>query len=153
MENTSYTNRDNAVILLAEDDEGHAQLITKNLKMSGVRNLIINFKDGKEVLEFFEKAKGLRSDNIMKFILLLDIRMPVVDGIEVLQKIQHYTWLKGMPIIVITSSSNTHEAELCYSLGCRDVIVKPVQYPEFVTSMLQLGEYLRSEIFPQMGNA
>ena len=145
--------RNNAVILLAEDDEGHAQLITKNLKMSGVKNLIINFKDGGEVLEFFNKAKGLQGDNTMKFILLLDIRMPVVDGIEVLQKIQKYKWLQGMPIIVITSSSDTHEAEVCYSLGCKNVIVKPIQYAQFSSAMMQLGDYLRTDIFPEIGNA
>lgn len=130
-------------IILAEDDEGHASLIKRNLKRAGLMNEIIHFKDGQETLDFLfqgkedkEKVKDVAS------LLLLDIKMPRVDGLEVLRKIKQDDFLKKMPVIMITTTDDPREIDKCHELGCSNYITKPIDYERFVEAIRQLGLFL-----------
>ena len=89
-------------IIIAEDDMGHATLIEKNLKRAGISNNILHFKDGQETLNFlFRHGKGPRRKNNYPYLLLLDIKMPKVDGIEVLRQVKQDNELCKMMVIML----------------------------------------------------
>ena len=131
------------VILIAEDDEGHASLIRKNLKRAGVSNEIHHFMDGQETLDFLMGSKnGQHRKAGAAYLLLLDIRMPKVDGVEVLRQIKGDEELCKMPVIMITTTDDPREVENCHRLGCSNYIAKPIDYEKFVESIKQLGLFL-----------
>lgn len=130
-------------ILIADDDEGHAGLIRKNLQRAGILNQITHFKDGQEVVDFlFKNGTGSHREDNVSYILLLDIRMPKMDGTEVLRKIKEDPILKKMPVIMITSTDDPREINLCHELGCSHYITKPIEYNDFVNAIRQLGLFL-----------
>lgn len=134
-------------ILITEDDDGHAELIIDSLRDSGIRNRIVRFRDGQEALDFFFPPA---SGNIIgrepghSYVMLLDIRMPKVDGIEVLRKVKQDPVLKSMPVIMLTTTDDPCEVETCYALGCSCYITKPVNYDKFSEMLTRLGGFCRS---------
>jgi len=139
------------VIITAEDDLGHAELIKKNLKRAGINNKIIHFKNGEETLNFlFKKGKEPYREFGVPYLLLLDIRMPKVDGVEVLKKLKQDNELKKMPIVMITTTDDPYEVERCHTLGCSNYITKPVVYEKFVNAIRQLGLFLMVVEFPKI---
>lgn len=119
--------RKDIVILIAEDDKGHFILAKQCLKHAGMENEIEWLVDGQASLDFlFDDDGNARVDKSMKYILLLDIRMPKVNGLEVLEKIKTHHELKEMPVIMLTTSDDQVQAQKCYDLGCDAHIVKPV---------------------------
>lgn len=130
-------------ILVADDDEGHAGLIVRNLNRAGVSNAIERFRDGQEILDFlFRKGEGKQLENDTSYILLLDIRMPKVNGIEVLRQIKADSELKKLPVIMVTTTDDPKEVSRCHELGCSSYITKPVEYDAFVNAVQNLGLYL-----------
>ena len=130
-------------ILIAEDDMGHAALISKNLKRSGISNSILHFKDGQEVLDFlFCTGLPPHRKSGESYLLLLDIRMPKVDGVEVLRRIKEDHELRKMPVIMITTTDDPREVEKCHIYGCSNYITKPIDYDKFVESIKKLGYFL-----------
>ncbi|MCP4213103.1 MAG: response regulator, partial [bacterium] len=120
-------NKKEIEILIAEDDEGHARLVKKNLVRSGISNKIRHFKDGQEILDFlFCVNKDNQRETEASYLLLLDIRMPRVNGVEVLEKVKTDPELRKMPVIMLTTSNNPAEIEKCYLLGCSTYITKPI---------------------------
>ncbi len=115
--------RANIVILTAEDDEGHYLLIKHCLRGAGISNEILWFKNGMDTLEFLSGEEFEREEK--KYILLLDIRMPRVDGIEVLKEMKADETLAHIPVIMLTTSEDQELASRCYDLGCEAHIVKP----------------------------
>jgi CheY-like chemotaxis protein len=141
------------VIILAEDDDGHAGLIYKTLKRAGVENDILHFEDGEKTLNYlFKRGDDFHREDNVSHILLLDIRMPVVDGKEVIRQVKQDKELQNIPIIVVTTTDDPWEKENCYSLGCSTYIVKPIQYEEFVKVITQLGNYLLQEVIPNINS-
>jgi len=135
--------KEEMVILIAEDDEGHATLIKKNLVRSGILNQMIHFKDGDETLDFLlKRGKGPHRKSGSHYLLLLDIRMPRVDGIEVLSQVKGHDELRKMPVIMITTTDDPREVDRCHTLGCSHYITKPVDYDMFVKAVRQLGLFL-----------
>lgn len=131
------------IVAIAEDDEGHATLIKKNLKRAGIYNEILWFKDGQETLDFFFRiGEGPQRELGVPYLLLLDLRMPKVDGVEVIQQLRHDDELRKIPIIVITTSDDPREVEHCHKLGCSSYITKPIDYEKFVIAIRQLGLFL-----------
>lgn len=131
------------VIITAEDDVGHAALIRKNLERAGISNPILHFKDGQEVLDFlFRRGDGPHREPETPYLLLLDIGMPRVDGVEVLRQIKQDKKLRKMPVIMITTTDDPREVENCHYLGCSNYITKPVNYSKFVEAIRQLGLFL-----------
>ena len=132
------------VILIAEDDAGHFQLIRKNLWLSCVDKEIVQFANGQEVLDFlFETEKHL--DQARQYVLLLDIRMPKVDGLEVLRKIKAEEKLRKIPVVMLTTTTEAGMIKECYELGCSYYMVKPVDYHRFMAAVQNLGEFLSLE--------
>lgn len=130
-------------ILIVEDDMGHAALIRKNLVRAGLTNTIIHFKDGQEVLDFlFKTGKPPHRETNTSYLLLLDIRMPKIDGVEVLKRIKGDNELKKIPVIMITTTDDPREVEKCHEFGCSNYITKPVDYEKFVESIKKLGYFL-----------
>jgi CheY-like chemotaxis protein len=130
-------------IVLTEDDKGHATLIKKNLKRAGIKNEIIHFTNGQDSLDyFFKKGDGLKRKSGTPHLLLLDIKMPGINGLEVLSQLEKDSELQKMPIIMITTTDNPIEIERCHKIGCNSYITKPVDYGKFVEAIKQLGIYL-----------
>ena len=131
------------IILVAEDDEGHANLIKKNLKRAGIINQVLLFKDGQEILDFlFKKGTSPKLQTGKAYILLLDIQMPKIDGVQVLAQIKADSTLKKLPVIMITTTDDPREIAKCHEIGCNNYITKPIEYENFVNAVRQLGLFL-----------
>ncbi|MFO7766027.1 MAG: response regulator [Pelovirga sp.] len=131
------------IILIAEDDEGHALLIRKNLTRAGITNRIIHFKDGQEVVDFlFCQGEGPHRQSGQAYVLLLDIRMPKLGGVEVLEQLKADPELRKIPVVMITTTDDPREVDRCHQLGCSNYITKPVEYEGFVNAIRQLGLFL-----------
>lgn len=131
------------IILLAEDDDGHAALIRRNLKRAGITNELIHFRDGQEVLDFlFRNGDGPHRESKCPYLLLLDIRMPKVDGVRVLEQIKADPELRKMPVSMITTTDDPREIEKCHKLGCNNYLTKPIDYEKFMHAIRQLGLFL-----------
>ena len=131
------------IILVAEDDEGHAGLIKKNLARAGIINDILFFKDGQVILDFlFKRGSGLHAESGTAYVLLLDIQMPKIDGVQVLEQVKADAELCKLPVIMITTTDDPREVEHCHALGCSNYIAKPINYDKFVQAIRQLGLFL-----------
>lgn len=136
--------RNDVTILITEDDDGHAELIIDNLREAGLANDIIRFRDGQEVLDFLTGPPDTPETRQigMPYLLLLDIRMPRVDGVEVLRRIKADPGLRALPVIMLTTTDDPREVKNCYELGCSSYITKPVDYEHFSEMLNRLGLFL-----------
>jgi CheY-like chemotaxis protein len=132
------------IILLAEDDEGHAALVRRNLKRAGIANTIVRVADGREALDYV-RCEGEYAGRPPQtpLLLLLDINMPRLDGIEALRQIKADEETKRVPVIMLTTTDEPREIARCYDLGCSVYITKPVEYDRFVEAIRQLGLFLQ----------
>jgi CheY-like chemotaxis protein len=141
-------------ILIADDDAGHARLIEKNLARAGLHNSIRRFEDGQQVLDFFFSKSGVsqhRADSA--YLLLLDIRMPKVDGVEVLRRLKENRELRKIPVIMLTTTDDPREVDRCHSLGCNSYMVKPVDYEKFAEAIKNLGLFISLVKVPEIDQA
>jgi len=135
--------KEDAVILVAEDDAGHFELVKRNLWLSCIENDILHFKDGQEVLDFlYRKNDRIKLNKNGRCILLLDIRMPKIDGRDVLKRIKADKQLRKIPVIMLTTTDRVEEIDKCYELGCSFYMVKPVNYNQFMEAVENLGAFL-----------
>jgi CheY-like chemotaxis protein len=131
------------VIIIAEDDTGHSLLMTRNLRRAGIANEIIHFADSKELLDFlFMTHKTLKRDPQVSYVLLLDMRMPKIDGLEVLRRIKQDKNLKVMPVIAISTTDEPDVIAESYKLGCSFYISKSVDHIEFVEVLGKLAQFI-----------
>ena len=139
------------VILIADDDAGHTRLIEKNLSRAGLHNRTQRFQNGQQVLDFFfGEGAASRRDPHLSYLLLLDIRMPKVDGVEVLRQVKQDSVLRRMPVIMLTTTDDPREVGRCHTLGCNSYIVKPVDYDKFAEAIKQLGLYISLVEVPEL---
>lgn len=132
------------IILIAEDDDGHADLINEGLVNSGVCNPIIRFRNGEEIWHFLsDKGDKTLRDEDKAYLLLLDINMPKMDGLEVLKRIKSNDELKTIPIIMLTTTDDPREVEACYKNGCNMYITKPIQFEKFAEMLYRMGLFLQ----------
>lgn len=131
------------IILMAEDDEGHAFLIQQNLTAAGIANRVIHVLNGQEALDYIRK-QGAYASRTMNgpLLLLLDINMPIVDGVEVLRQLKSTPETAQIPIIMLTTTDDPREVKRCYELGCSSYVTKPVKYDQFVEAVRCLGLFL-----------
>lgn len=132
-------------ILIVDDDEGHAILIRENLEAADLSNRIQHFRDGQAVLDFFFNTPHAANET---FLVLLDIRMPKVDGIEVLRRLKADPALRKLPVIMLTTTDDTREVERCHELGCNVYIQKPVDYEKFAEAIRRLGLFVPLILVP-----
>ncbi|MBI3191418.1 MAG: response regulator [Pedosphaera parvula] len=142
------------IILVAEDDAGHARLIEKNLSRVGLHNPVERFENGQEILDYLFRVNTARArPNDRPFLLLLDIRMPKVDGVEVLRQVKQHPELKKIPVIMLTTTDDPREIERCHQLGCSHYLVKPVDYDSFAEVIKQLGLFIALVKVPEIDRA
>jgi len=130
----------NRHILLVEDDDNDAGLTKNVLNQFGIINKIIRVSDGEEALDYFYRRNNFQgNEDPYPAVVLLDLKMPRVNGIEVLQEIKSNDKLKTIPVIILTSSSEETDLKTCYQLGVNAYVVKPVDIEQFRNAIKELG--------------
>jgi CheY-like chemotaxis protein len=131
---------DPVTIIMIEDDEGHARLIERNIRRSGVNNAIIPFSNGTDAIAYLfgKDGSGLeRKDDAL--LILLDLNLPDMTGIEILRRVKENPYLKHAPVVVLTTTDDSREIKRCYELGCNVYVTKPVNSDSFANAIRQLG--------------
>ena len=127
-------------IVMVEDDEGHARLIERNIRRSGVNNEIVAFTDGTSAVDYLFGKDGTGSARKgQPLLVLLDLNLPDMTGIDILKRIKESANLKPTPVVVLTTTDDSQEIKRCYELGCNVYITKPVNYESFANAIRQLG--------------
>ena len=127
-------------IVMVEDDEGHARLIEKNIRRAGVTNPITPFSNGTEAVKFLFGADGSGASNAGRpLLILLDLNLPDMTGVDILKRVKTNEHLKRVPVVVLTTTDDAVEIQRCYDLGCNVYITKPVNYENFANAIRQLG--------------
>jgi two-component system response regulator len=130
-------------ILLVEDNMSDAELTIRALKKNNLANKLIHVKDGAEALDFIF-AQGEYSERQMENtpkVILLDLKMPKVNGIEVLRRLKEDERTRKIPVVVLTSSSEDPDIQTCYALGVNSYVAKPVEFSLFAKVVTDLGFY------------
>ncbi len=140
------------LIVLAEDDDGHARLMEKNLRRAGLTTKIVRCKNGRDALELIQNRAAEASLDIKNTILLLDLNMPIMDGKQVLKELKAREKTRNIPVVVLTTTDDSREVNRCYELGCNVYISKPVDYEEFSKAIVNLGMFLSVLTLPNGSN-
>jgi len=130
------TEHHQVTILMVEDDLGHARLIEKNIRRAGVMNEVIHAVDGTTALKHLAHGQTLDQK---PFLVLLDLNLPDMSGITILEHLKSDPHLRRFPVIVLTTTDDEREIQRCYDLGANVYITKPVDYEAFTTAIRQLG--------------
>ncbi|HEX8547419.1 MAG TPA: response regulator [Cytophagaceae bacterium] len=129
-------------ILLVEDNMNDAELAISALNEYNLANKVEHVKDGPEALDFiFCKGKYKDRVCVAPKVILLDLKLPKLNGLEVLKKIKEDNLAKKIPVIMLTSSQEEPDIEAAYSLGANSYIVKPVEFDKFVEALKNVGYY------------
>jgi len=131
------------IILLAEDNPDDILLTQRAFEKSNILNELIVVKDGEEALDYL-LCKGKykdRNKNNMPELILLDLKMPKLDGLQVLEKIRGNKTLKQLPVVILTTSKEESDIVRSYCLGANSYITKPVDFDQFIEAVKQLGLY------------
>lgn len=137
-------NPDSVEVLLVEDNSTDAELTIRELKKHNMANNLVHLKDGEEALAFIfatGKYAGIKEVHYSPRVILLDIQMPKVNGIEVLQAIKADPRTRAIPVVMLTSSKEDPDIRVCYDLGANSYIVKPVNFEGFAVAIKNLGFY------------
>ena len=141
-------------ILLAEDNPKDVELTLEAISEHNLANRVVIVNDGVEVLDYLQyKGKFKLRKKGNPAVILLDIKMPRLDGIEVLQAIKKDPILKLIPVVVLTSSREEPDLKRCYELGANAYVVKPLDFKEFINAVKQVGVFwaLINELPPDGG--
>lgn len=130
-------------IILVEDNTDDATLTKRAFKSNNLTNNLVHLKNGEEAIQFiFEGAEfdGKKFTDHPK-VILLDLKMPKVNGMEVLERIKNDERTKSIPVVILTSSAEDPDIKKCYELGANSYIVKPVEFEKFSKAVVELGLY------------
>lgn len=137
-------------IVLAEDDEGHATLVRRNLKRAGLESEAVHVRDGQEALDYlYGRASWTHRARHDGLVLLLDLNMPRLGGFEVLRQLKADAALARIPVFVLTTTDDPVEIARCYTLGASACIVKPVDYAAFSDAVQRLALFLMTVRIPR----
>ena len=130
-------------VLLVEDNARDAELMIRALKKHNFSNHLIHMKDGAEALDFLFGRGNYEGRDIKQrpSVVLLDLKLPKVNGLEVLRAIKEDENLRLLPVVIVTSSTEDPDIKTAYQLGANSYVVKPVEFVSFVNAMSQLGFY------------
>jgi CheY-like chemotaxis protein len=131
------------LILLVEDDPAHAEIVRRNLADSRVANRIVHLADGQAALDYLfrQDAYADPASSPRPALILLDLRLPKVDGLEVLRRIKDDAGLRSLPTVVLTTSSAETDMVSAYTNGAASYVVKPVDFEKFTKLMEAFGYY------------
>jgi DNA-binding response OmpR family regulator len=139
-------------IVMIEDDEGHARLIEKNIRRAGVNNEIVPFADGTSALRYVLGEDGSGDVSAGKpLLILLDLNLPDMTGVSILEKVKSNANTKAAPVVVLTTTDDEREIQRCYDLGANVYITKPVDYEGFANAIRQLGLFFAVMQVPEVG--
>ena len=131
-------------ILIVEDDDGHATLIQGHIEKAGVIGTTIRFRDGQEAWNFLAQiGPGPHRRTGAAYLMLLDIRMPRMDGVTLLKKLKSDAELMKMPVIMLTTTDDPREVEECYRIGCNWYIAKSLTFDGFAEALRRLGLFIQ----------
>ncbi len=135
----------NVVILLAEDNPGHAKLTRKHLKRAGLKNTIIHFSNGEELLNFLDKNGKYQSslETGQSYFIIMDLKMPIIDGFRALEVLKSNDTYAVIPVVIYSTSDDPREIYKCYQKGCNGYVVKPVLSKDFADFIKNLVSYLK----------
>jgi len=130
-------------ILLVEDNMDDAEMTIHALRKNNLANKLIHMKDGEEALDFLFGTGNFigRDVNLKPSLILLDLKMPKIDGLEVLERVKSNEATKKIPVVILTSSKEDPDVSKCYELGANSYIVKPVEFESFMKAVSELGMY------------
>ncbi len=127
-------------IIMIEDDDGHARLIERNIRRSGINNEIVPFTNGTAAVNYLFGGDGTGLEHKGRALLiLLDLNLPDMTGIDILRRLKENKYLKCAPVVVLTTTDDSQEIKRCYDLGCNVYITKPVNSDSFANAIRQLG--------------
>jgi two-component system, response regulator len=131
------------VILLVEDNPDDEALTLRALKKNNIRNEVVVARDGSEALDYLlgTGAHAGRDLNMMPQLVLLDLKLPKVDGFEVLNRVRSYEKTKLLPVVILTTSNEDQDRIRGYGLGANSYVRKPVEFEKFIEAVRQLGLY------------
>jgi CheY-like chemotaxis protein len=130
-------------ILMVEDDPGHARLIERNLRRANVTNDIVVVSDGYEAIDYFFGDNGyVNKARFPPLLILLDLNLPGLSGLQVLERLKADSRTRSLPVIILTTTEEPQEIQRCYALGCNVYVTKPVVYKEFADAVQKLGLFL-----------
>lgn len=138
-----YGNNGETDIILCEDDEHDAELTIRALSKQGLANSFIHLKDGEELLHYIycKGAYAGRNADVLPRLIILDLKMPKVDGLEVIRKLKSDQRTCMIPIVLLSSSKEEKDIRESYTLGVNSYIVKPVEFEGYVKAVSTMGLY------------
>ena len=129
-------------IVIVEDDPGHARLIERSLRRAHITNDVVILRDGQEALDYLFPEPTVSELPALPSLVLLDLRLPQVDGYTVLARMKRDERTQHIPVIILTTVDVPEEIERCYALGCNVYITKPVEETRFIEAIRQLGLFV-----------
>jgi CheY-like chemotaxis protein len=139
-------------IVMIEDDEGHARLIERNIRRSGINNEIVPFTSGRPALDYFLGGDGKSGLERGKgYLVLLDLNLPDMAGVDILKRLKETRQTERIPVVVLTTTDDKTEIQRCYDLGCNVYVTKPVNYENFAEAIRQLGLFFTVVKVPEVG--
>jgi len=137
------THMDKKIILLVEDNPDDELLAIRALKKNNIMNEVVIARDGVEALDYLfgTGVYAERDMNVMPQVILLDLNLPKVNGLEVLKRLRSDERTKLLPVVILTSSKEDRDLTECYRLGANSYIRKPVDFTQFTEAIKQLGLY------------
>jgi two-component system, response regulator len=130
-------------ILLAEDSDADAEMTLRALRKSNIGNVVHRVRDGQEALDFLGRTgayAGASPSRHLKLVLL-DLKMPKVDGAEVLRQLRANETFRTLPVVVMTSSNEERDISQSYHLGANSYVVKPIDFTQFASTVVEIGLY------------
>lgn len=142
------TNAD-VTILLVEDDDGHARLIEKALRRSGIANRVDRAADGRLAVDYLWRRGSFAGSTLpLPLLVVLDLNLPVLGGLQVLERMRADDRLGRVPVIVLTTADDTRDVNRCYDLGCNFYVTKPTSYDALCDVVARVGTILTVVAMP-----
>ena len=140
---------DSLSILIADDDEGHVTLVRRNMKRAGLDAETVHLRDGQEVIDYmYRRGAWSTRQGHGSVALVLDLNMPRLGGMAVLQRLKKDGELTRIPVFVLTTTDNPMEIDQCYALGASACLVKPVDYGAFGDMIQRFAAFLKTAKMP-----
>lgn len=137
------TNQSEVEILLVEDNPNDAELAIRAMRKNNIANKVVHVMDGEEALDFIFATGSFTDRNLENNpkVILLDLKLPKIDGLEVLKAVKSDERTKSIPVVVLTSSKEENDIIKSYALGVNSYIVKPVDFDNFIEAVREIGLY------------